>query len=159
MIASPLRRPRWAKLTGRSKPRRTWTGKNYTNVSDQFKDFYRERLDTLNQALANLGRAPDADSSNDKECLMAEASAIRRFLGLSPDAGIDQALRLAKSPDRTERQFGTELLNQIGGPEARKYLAVLVKDPDYLVASYAKSGLSSSSHGYEYAPAAFKQLP
>ncbi len=138
-----------------------WTGTNYTNVSDQFKDFYRARLDTLNKALANLGRAPRSDDylSNDKECLMAEASAIERFLRISPDAGIDQALRLAKSPDRTERQFGTELRNQIGGPIARKYFEVLVKDPDYAVASYAKGGLSSPSRGYEYAPAEFKRLP
>jgi hypothetical protein len=90
---------------------------------------------------------------------MAEASAIQRFLGISSDAGIDQALRLAKSPDRFERRFGTELLKQIGGPIARKYLEVLAKDPDYGVASYAKSGRSGSSHGYVYAPATFKRLP
>jgi len=48
---------------------------------------------------------------------------------------------------------------QVGGPKAREYLLKLTKDPDYGVAMYAKAGLSSSSHGYEYAPDAFKCLP
>jgi hypothetical protein len=138
-----------------------WSGTSYNNVSDQFKDLYRQRLDAITKALANPGRVAGSDdhSVNDKECLMAEAAAIQRFLGISTDAGIDQALRLTKSPNRTERQFGTELLQQIGSPIARKNLEVLAKDPDYGVASYARSGGSSSSHGYRYAPAAFRQLP
>ena len=134
-----------------------WTGDNYTNVSDQFKSFYRKRLDSINKIISSLEPTPDkyGYALTDKECLDAEAFAIKRFLGISSDAGIDQAIRLTESKDRLERQFGTILLIQVGTPEAREHLQKLVNDPDYAVATYAKDGLSMSVKE-KFAPASFQ---
>jgi len=135
-----------------------WTGRNYTNVSHQFKDFYRERLNLLNKLIPALqpARQPDGYGLRDKECLEAEAAAIQRFLGMSADAGIDQAIRLASSSDPLARQFGTVLLIQIGTPEARKYLEKLASDSDYGVSMYAKDGLAyKSDPSKTFGPKAF----
>jgi hypothetical protein len=126
-----------------------WTDGNYTNVSDHFKGFYSERLDSLKKIIPALQPVPGSSGYqlSDKECLAAEASAIGRFLGMSSDAGIDQAIRLAKGQDRGERQFAATLLGEIGTPRARQYLQTLSKDPDYGVATYAKYSLSRSVQG------------
>lgn len=135
-----------------------WTGANYTNVSDQFKDFYRHRLDQLNKIIPALQptRGANGYELSDKECLGAETSAIEIFLGVSPDAGLDQAIRLTNSDDRLARQFGTILLIQIGGPNARTQLQKLVHDSDYGVATYAKNGLSKPVK-IKFAPASFQR--
>jgi hypothetical protein len=95
-----------------------WNGANFSNVSAQFKNFYEKRLDYLRKIIPVLPpiRPPGGNSVEDKECLEAEEAALQRFLGLSKDAGIDQAIRLATSDDRLARQFGTVLLLQIGTP-------------------------------------------
>ena len=131
-----------------------WTGSNYTNVSSDFKDFYRQRLDSLKKIIPALSGIPNRNGyeDSDKECLEAEAAAIERFLSTSPDAGLDQALRLTQSEDRLARQFGTILLMLIGTPGAHEQLEKLTRDPDYGVASYAKYGLSKS---VKIAPASF----
>lgn len=123
-----------------------WTGANYTNVSHQYKDFYRQQLEATNKIIAGLPQAQPGDdhTMREKECLLAEAAALRQFLGGSPKTGMDQAIRLAKSPDHFEREFAVELLNRTGGPTARKYLEILAKDPDHGVALYAKSSLKGS---------------
>ncbi|HYB90622.1 MAG TPA: hypothetical protein VEC38_06220 [Candidatus Binataceae bacterium] len=134
-----------------------WTGNGYTNVSDQFKDFYRQRLDLVKRIIPTLGPIPNQEgyALSDKECLEAEASAITRFLGISADAGLDQAIRLTESKDRLEREFGTILLIQIGTPETRKLLEKLVNDPDYGVAMYAKNGLTIPRK-MKFAPPSFR---
>jgi len=133
-----------------------WTGSNYTNVSSDFKDFYRQRLDSLKKIIPALTGIPDRNGyeDSDKECLEAEAAAIERFLGTSPDAGIDQALRLTQSEDRLARQFGTILLINIGTPKAREQLEKLSRDPDYGTSTYAKNGLSMPLK-FKFAPASF----
>ena len=123
-----------------------WTGANYTNVSDRFKSFYKQRLDALNKAIPALGpdAGPDGYSLRDKECLEAEASAIQRFLGVSRDAGTEQAIRLAASADPLAREFGAQLLSEIGTPESRKYLEKLATDSNVGVRISAKYGLSTA---------------
>jgi HEAT repeat protein len=74
--------------------------------------------------------------------LTSGGGGIQRFLGDSPDAGIDQAARLANSNESGEREFATELLLKIDTPKAREYLAKLAKDPDSEVATNAKQALS-----------------
>jgi len=136
----------------------SWTGKNYTNVSEQFKDFYRERLNVLNKLIPTLQPTPGSNgySLRDKECLEAEAAAIQRFLGMSVNAGIDQAIRLVSSSNPLARQFGTVLLIQIGTPEARKYLEKLTNDSDYGVSTYSKSVLAVKSEPAKpFGPEAF----
>ncbi len=133
-----------------------WTGSNYTNVSSDFKDFYRQRLDSLKKIIPALGPIPDQDGykDSDKECLEAEAAAIERFLGTSPDAGLDQAMRLTQSEDPLAREFGTVLLIHIGTPKAREQLEKLSGDPDYGVSQAAKNGLSIPLK-FGFAPASF----
>ena len=136
-----------------------WTGANYTNVSSQYKDFYQHRLDAINKIIAALPRARVGDdyTLREKECLLAEAAALRRFLGASPATGMDQAIRLAKSQDHFEREFAVELLSRIGGSTARKYLEILAKDSDYGVALYAKNSLPGSlTQRVYYGPPAFE---
>jgi hypothetical protein len=120
-----------------------WTGSNYTNVSAQFKDYYREKLDSLTKAMATLQPQPDPRGYRlrDKPCMEAEAAAIQRFLGIS-EAGLDQALTLAGSQDRFEREFATEILSVVEGAQAREGLERLSKDADPTVKLYAKYGLS-----------------
>jgi hypothetical protein len=135
-----------------------WTGVNYTNVSDQFRDFYQRRLDQLDQIIPALRPTPDKSgySLSDKECLEAEASAIKRFLGVSPDAGIEQAIRLANSKDRLAREFGTVLLIKLGTASAREQLQKLTNDPDWAVRTEAKNGLSMPIK-FKFAPPSFKK--
>ena len=133
-----------------------WTGSNYTNVSSDFKDFYRQRLDSLKKTIPALTGIADRNGyeDSDKECLEAEAAAIERFLGTSPNAGIERALRLTQSEDRLARQFGTVLLIQIGTPKAREQLEKLSRDPDYGVSTEAKNGLSMPVN-FKFAPPSF----
>ena len=135
-----------------------WTGVNYTNVSDQFRDFYHRRLDQLDRIIPALGPAPDQNgySLSDKECLEAEASAIKRFLGVSPDAGVEQAIRLSNSKDSLAREFGTVLLIIIGTASAREQLQKLTNDPDWAVRTEAKNGLSKPVT-FKFAPASFRK--
>jgi hypothetical protein len=137
-----------------------WTGSNYTNVSSDFKDFYRRRLDFLKMEIPALTQTPDQNGfeESDKECLDAEAAMIERFLGISPDAGLNQAIRLTQSEDRLARQFGAILLIRIGTAKAREQLEKLTRDPDYGVSSYAKGGLSKPLK-FRFAPASFVADP
>lgn len=75
----------------------------------------------------------------------AEAAAFKRFLGISPDAGIDQAVRLATSKDPAEREFAAELLYGIGTAKAREYLAKLATDQDKSVSAQAGRALAGSA--------------
>ncbi len=135
-----------------------WTGVNYTNVSDQFRDFYQRRLDQLDQIISALGPTEDKSgySLSDEECLEAEASAIKRFLGVSPDAGIEQAIRLSNSKDRLAREFGVVLLIKIGTASAREQLQRLSNDADWAVRTEAKNGLSMPVK-FKFAPASFRK--
>ncbi len=136
-----------------------WTGDDYTNVSDRFKDYYRQRLDSLAMIIPTLKAAPDSHGYSllDKECLQAEAAAIQRFLRISPNAGIDQAIRLATSKDGGDRVFAAQILGAIGTPEARKYLEKLSADSDNSVMISAKYALSGSAKGpMKLAPDSFE---
>ena len=126
-----------------------WTGDNYTNVSSQFKDFYAQKLDSLKKEIPALQQVPGpyGFQLSDKECLEAEASAIERFLGVSPDAGLDQAIRLAGSDSTDERHFAAELLGAIGTPKARDYLEKLSQDPNPGVVLDAKYSLGRIGKG------------
>jgi hypothetical protein len=76
-----------------------WTGAGYTSVSDSFPDFYRQRLQTL-KALQLMNEEDDNRSNWE-----IEAAKIERFLGQSPDAGIDYANKLGKSHDWRDRML------------------------------------------------------
>ena len=124
-----------------------WTGGGYRNVSDRFKDFYRQKLDALSSKIAALPPEGTLEQRSLKECLMAEAAHIQRFLGISPDAGLNEIARLANSKDPGERAFAADLLGSIGPPVALKYLEALSKDTDRNVSDSAKYYLSGLSKG------------
>lgn len=136
-----------------------WTGSNYTNVSDRFKDFYQQRLDSLNKKISALQPFLYQGASYEppeKECLQAEAAKIQRFLGISSEARLDQAVHLANSKDWRKRNFGAEILGDIGTPKARRYLETMVKDSDLYI---AKATLSVLSKGrIQGAASAFQRL-
>jgi hypothetical protein len=139
----------------------SWTGGGYTNVSQRFKDFYLKRLETINKVVPTLQPCcvSQGYSLNDKECLEAEAAKIQRFLGVSKEADMNQAIRLANSKDPAERGFATELLGEISGPKAQKYLETLAKDSDGSVASSAKYSLAAvAKGGISGAPDSFELL-
>jgi len=124
-----------------------WTGGGYTNVSNQFKDFYRQKLDALSSKISALPPDGTPEQKSFKECLMAEAAQIQRFLGISPDAGLNEIVRLANSKDPGEREFAADLLGGVGPPVARKYLEALSKDTDRNVSDSAKYYISGLSKG------------
>jgi hypothetical protein len=126
-----------------------WRDLAYADVSAQFKDFYRGELNSLEKAVAGLRPdiGPNGESLDSKECLEAEAAAIQRFLGMSPDAGIDQAIRLANSKDAAERDFAVNILYKIGTPKAWQQIEILSRDPDFRVAFEAKRYLSFLTKG------------
>jgi hypothetical protein len=71
-----------------------WTGSGYSDVSSQYKDYYKEQLQP--------SQAPFA--SDQDGCEKAATAKIQRFLG-SHNAGVDDAIKWAKSNDRNEREF------------------------------------------------------
>jgi hypothetical protein len=129
-----------------------WTGDGYKNVSDRFKDFYKRTLDALSSKISALPPEGSPEQRSFKECLMAEAAQIQRFLGTAPDAGLNEVVRLANSKDSGEREFAADLLGSIGPPVARKYLEALSKDNDRSVSDSAKYYLSGLSKGPIHPP-------
>ena len=78
---------------------------------------------------------PDPD---DLDCLKAEAAKMERFLGISKDAGMLEAIRWANSDDRVQREFAARIFGDIRTPEALEYEQTLSRDSEPDVASTAK---------------------
>jgi hypothetical protein len=87
--------------------------------------------------------AAEPPDANDLDCLKAEAAKIERFLGISKEAGMNDAIGWANSHDPAQRDFTTEVLSDIGTAEALKYEQTLSRDSDPDVAKSAKSELES----------------
>jgi len=66
---------------------------------------------------------------------------LKRVLGISASAGLDQAIRFAKSDDLAKRDFASDLLAQFNSPEARSYLEMLAKEPPNSGGASAKAWL------------------
>lgn len=117
-----------------------WRGDGYKNVSDEFKDFYRQKIDSLNQIIAKLQdeRGPEGYDLDDKQCLEEQVARIKKFLAIAPNEGLDEAAKLAKSNDPAEREHAAYLLGGIGTPEAQKCLQALSQDSDAAVAYMGK---------------------
>jgi sugar lactone lactonase YvrE len=105
------------------------SGGGYPNVSDHFKDFYRDQLDALNKLIPNLPPTGASYDQRDKECLDAEVAKLERVLG-SPNAGIDTAIASTQSKDLLKATFGIYILMDINTPEANQYLASLSNSPN-----------------------------
>jgi len=109
-----------------------WTGAGYSNVSDRFREFYEQRLTHLAKVIPTLGAVPGPEGYDvrERECLEAEVGKLKRFLGTSRNAGVEQAERLAAGQNPAERAFAVDLFYDIATPKAREYLTQLATDPD-----------------------------
>lgn len=80
-------------------------------------------------------------------CTKAEAAKIERFLGISRDAGMSDAIKWASSDDPNKREFAADLFRDIGTPAAIEYLRTLSNDWNSMVADIAKSDLEAAGRG------------
>jgi len=148
-----------------------WNGTGYADVSAEFKGYYRQKLAELQRQLnqpqpepspkqaetnesvpglemqssmqqAISAPAPSSEYS-DIDCQKAEEAKAKRFLGISRDAGMSDAIKWAGSDDPATRQFAAIVLSDIATPEAIEYLRILSSDPDPNVAKLGKD-LSAS---------------
>jgi hypothetical protein len=84
-------------------------------------------------------------SAND--CTEAEAAKIQRFLGISRNAGMSDAIRWAKSDDPDKREFAADVFRDIGTTAAIEYLRTLSNDWNSMVSDIAKSDLEAGGRG------------
>jgi hypothetical protein len=75
------------------------------------------------------------------DCTKAEAAKIERLLGISRDAGMGDAVKWANSDNPVDREFATDILDDIATREALEYLKTLAHDPNRQVADSAKISL------------------
>lgn len=75
------------------------------------------------------------------DCTEAEAAKIERFLGISRNAGLSDAIKWSESDDSATREFAADVLSEIGTPEAIEYLKTLSHDPDPDVAVVGRGDL------------------
>ncbi|MFZ0660133.1 MAG: hypothetical protein WAM05_15515 [Candidatus Binataceae bacterium] len=81
------------------------------------------------------------------DCTEAEAAKIERFLGISKDAGMSDAIKWADSDNPYQREFAADVLQDIGTPEAVEYLKTLTHDSNRAVAGDANISLSAVQRG------------
>ncbi len=80
-------------------------------------------------------------------CTKAEAAKIERFLGISHEAGMSDAIKWKNSENADDRSFAAWVLADIGTPEAMEDLQTLSHDPNSDVASSAKYALQQVGQG------------
>ncbi len=83
-------------------------------------------------------------------CLKAEAAKIERFLGISRDAGMSDAIKWASSDNPDDRQFAADIFADIGTNQAQEYLKTLSHDPDRNVAMSGKAWLGGAKPSATY---------
>jgi hypothetical protein len=104
--------------------------------------------DSDGPSVAAVNNAPEASTSPleapagqpelyNAECTEAEAAKIARFLGISKDAGMSEAITWANSDSPKSRELASFLLADIGTPDATEYLKTLSHDSDNGVAELA----------------------
>lgn len=116
-----------------------WTGLGYQDVSDRFPGFYRKKLKALQ---SKIDSATNTNAVSDR---IIEAAKIKRFLGISPDAGLDYAITLANSQEWRDRTLAVQILRDIPGTRAEEELRTLSHDPMSLVAKMAAGAQNASS--------------
>ncbi len=79
------------------------------------------------------------------DCDKAEAAKLERFLGISRDAGMGDAIKWANSDNPLDRSFAADMFADIGTGQAEEYLKTLSHDPDRNVATQAKGWLSAAN--------------
>jgi hypothetical protein len=100
-----------------------WTGHDYANVSEHFKDFYRQQIDPLNKQISAIKPFLYKGAwyfPGEKECLQADVALLERFVGISANAGLEHTMQLAKSKYSIESDFAAQLLRLFNAPEFSK---------------------------------------
>ncbi len=93
--------------------------------------------------------APPPPGRDGLDCTKAEAAKIERFLGISRDAGMTDAIKWKNSDNPYDRQFAAWVLADIATPEAISDLQVLRHEPNRGVAMAGKHALDHVSKGPE----------
>jgi hypothetical protein len=75
------------------------------------------------------------------DCLKAEAAKTERFLGISSDAGMGDAIKWSESEDPLTREFAATIFDDMGTPAALENLKNLTADSDSSVAAVTKNDL------------------
>lgn len=81
---------------------------------------------------------PEQPDRKGLDCDKAYEAKLERFLGVSRDAGMSDAIKWANSDDPQDRKFAALVLDDIGTTQAFEYLKTLSHDPDRNVAMSAK---------------------
>jgi hypothetical protein len=97
---------------------------------------------------------PDRDGLN---CTKAEAAKIERFLGISPDAGMSDAIKLADSDNPDDRDFAAFIFTDMATPEAISRVQSLSHDSRMgssakVLLKYAKRGQVIHQVDQEFIP-------
>lgn len=95
----------------------------------------------LPAAPSESASAQEASDTDDRDRLKAEPAKIERFLGISIDAGMLDAIKWKNSNNPYDREFAASILADIGTAEAIRDLRTLSKDPDPDVAATAKAAM------------------
>jgi len=111
--------------------------------SSEFKSFYRDRLDSLNAGMQQVVKRDQDDNGDSAVCTQMEMDKIKRYLGISPDAGKDQAIAWIKSGNEYMRRKGFAVLQDIGDKESKEILQAYTKDPNPNIANEAKFALDN----------------
>jgi hypothetical protein len=119
-----------------------WNGSSYVDMSRQFPGYYRQVLRGLQHEIASSPASADY-ARGPVRCEKIEADAIERFLGISPDAGIEDAIRWSQSSKPIDRIMAMGLFTSIGTPRALDYLKAMTSDSDPQVARAAEGNLNA----------------
>jgi hypothetical protein len=129
-----------------------WNGSAYVDMSKQYPGYYRETLQKLQHEIAsppaNLvssyqKRHLSLDSASSQVgCDKIEAAEIERFLGISPDTGLEEdAIRWSQSSNKIDRLGAVQLFSMLGTPRALDHLKAMTGDSDPKVAGAAEGNL------------------
>lgn len=119
-----------------------WNGSTYVDMSRQFPEFYRNTLHDLQHKIASSPTSADY-AQRPVRCDEITADAIERYLGISPDAGIEDAIRWSQSSKQIDRMMAIGVFAAIGTPRAFDYLKAMTEDSDPRVARAAEGNLNA----------------
>jgi hypothetical protein len=125
-----------------------WTGHDYTNVSEQFKDFYRQQIDPLKKQISAIKPFLYKGTwyfGGEKECLQAEVALLDRFLGISANAGLEHTMQLANSKDSINHDFAAQVLRIFKAPEFSQGSNGKASDKLHLLAVVKPSSMRAKS--------------
>ena len=118
-----------------------WNGSAYVDIDGSSRSFTVTPCTTCSM----IGSSPaSADYARSPvRCDEIKADAIERYLGISPDAGIEDAIRWSQSSKQIDRMMAIDVFATIGTPRALDYLKAMTEDSDPRVARAAEGDLNA----------------